>query len=261
MVSSIFEDCCGVIRFHTFVLRSALYCAVASFFCCQLCQAMPAKKLTFVTLNYGNAQMFFSGSLARTDVIWGTALITKQGHITIYSDESKVYRDYKDLAEFRNSSFFNRMKGNPSFLNRRKDFGASTASNAEWTSKAGTYLGMPVQVLRRDWTSRRSSGFVEISATKALPSTAEQNKAMSNVLHCENPYGLSLRSVIVTEIPAHHETVVLDCKRCEQADVPANFYDPPHGYKMARDDFEVLLGGSGFSDMLYTASPKSSKKP
>jgi hypothetical protein len=213
--------------------------------------AVPVTKVRLKNSTTGPVDMFFSANCVKVLCLYGAILISKNGYFA-YNDESKSYMEYKSAEEFSHSNF-----GTMYSAAEFQDPGLKTSP---WRK------GKPVKVfsLRADQYERdvlnikdnKRFKLEQVTVTSDLPTNLKWCAAYTKTLApCpEETFPL----IVIARYESHigEPQTHLSCISAQKTDLPLSFFAVPKGYKKARDDIEVFIGGSHFDQLFYQGKTK-----
>jgi hypothetical protein len=214
-------------------------------------EAIPVTKVQLKSAVTGPIDMFFSAKCLKVVSLYGAILVSKDGYYG-FNDESKSYIQYKDAAAFGHSNF-----GKMYSASEFSDPGLKTS---KWhINKAVTVFALKAVQYEREVRAIKDNSLFKVetvTATTDLPTDFSLSWAYIKTLApCpENTFPLS----VTTLYDAHkgEPQTSLSCVSAKKIDKPLSFFALPKGYKKARDDIEVFVGGSHFDEIFFQGKDK-----
>jgi hypothetical protein len=218
--------------------------------------AMEVTKIKLSTMSVGPIELFSDNrGHAKLISVFGTVVITSDHHSFGYNDTNKSYIEYLSPEEFSKSKFV-------TFLNQCH---SPESYYKPWTKlDAYNKNGWPLTRFRRT--------FLEQQINKSPRVLSQYSEVVSSSNSLALPYEWVVPYVTALGVPcppngfplfyyAYVGTRTVQ-KRLElisitKEQVPGDFFSAPQGYKLARDDVEVFLGGSNFSELFFKLHGKS----
>jgi hypothetical protein len=218
--------------------------------------AMSATKMRFKTMCVGPVSLYADNrGDAKLVTLFGMIVITQERHSIGYNDSSKTYYEYASPDQFANSNFVKFLDRYHSLENEYKPWGKLDAT---------TKNGWPLTRYRRSYLDNR------VQFSKRLFKHYTEVVMTSNSLNLPYEWVVPWVTALGAACPPNtmpmyfygylDNRVVqrrLELESITTEEVPGDFFSAPEGYKLAHDDAEVFLGGSGFAELYYKSRMKS----
>jgi len=213
--------------------------------------AIPVTKVRLKSDAAGPIDLYFSAKCCKIMSLYGAILISKNGYFA-FNDQSKSYIAYKSADAFVHSNFGK--------LYKASDFQDPGLKLTKWRKgKDVQVFALKSTVYERDVLNAKDNKFWKVESvtvTKDLPTDLEMCSAyIQSLSPCpEKTFPL----IVVTRYDSRTAPpqLQLSCASAKKTDLPLSFFDLPKGYKKARDDIEVFIGGSNFDQLFFQSKDK-----